>query len=831
MNISAQDVINALFSPDDIVCLRVFDDRKEGIFTGAKLNVEAGKFFSVEEQLAEHNQKHRGIFFVVNSGGHTDKEITRINAQFVEMDDKSFEEQQKLIDNFSLPPSMIIKTRKSLHTYWFVQNADVSQFRPIQKALVQHFGGDPMCVNESRVMRLPNYYPCKQEPILVECISFHPERRYTQEQLMQVLPELETVSAPKHTAQPIKMGTQKGLQRIEAECLFLQHCKNDSQTLPEHDWYAMITNLFPFEGGIERIHELSRNYPKYSPQETDAKIAHFQKSGTAPMTCETIAQKGYVCPKLKNGLCSCKFPVALVYQPLSLDGIQTILANLLIKDSTIENLQTARKFIEEYLYNIDAVTANAVINYTMKDKFRFKTADLKPLIAYHKEVNKNFENEKRAKQHSQKVARIPAWYEETERGLKFLPDVLAVYLAQKAPVFYAAEQHYRYEHGVYTEISELDAKNMVREQMLTGNTKLSQISDAEGQWRMQIQRDVRELNANPYLINVRNGLYNVIENTLTEHSPQYLSTVQLNVSYVPDAKCPMFLKFLHDALSDAQVYLVQEILGYFLIPVNRAQKSFVIVGEAGAGKSLLLLVLNDILLGRENVSNVSWQSLNERFKTAELFGKLANIFADLPTKNIDDNGIFKALVGEDYLTVERKNKNPFSFQPYARLLFSCNKIPKNYGDKSEGFYRRLIIIRFSHAVPESKRDPDLLEKFRTEADGIFLFALEGLKRLMNNHYKFSVTAENLDELQKYREESNSVLSFVKDCCELDSTGEVGRSELYTRYKAYCEDAGLTPYAQRTFNAELETCCPSIQRAKDTTGKRKTWRGLKLADTD
>ena len=78
------------------------------------------------------------------------------------------------------------------------------------------------------------------------------------------------------------------------------------------------------------------------------------------------------------------------------------------------------------------------------------------------------------------------------------------------------------------------------------------------------------------------------------------------------------------------------------------------MGEGGAGKSQLLLVLNDILLGKENVSNVSWQALNERFKTAELFGKLANIFADLPTRNIDDNGIFKALVGEDYLTVEKK---------------------------------------------------------------------------------------------------------------------------------------------------------------------------------
>ena len=72
MNISAQDVINAIFHPDDTVCLRIFDDRKEGIFTGAKMSVEAGKFFAVESTLKEHNQKNHGIFFVVNSGGQTD---------------------------------------------------------------------------------------------------------------------------------------------------------------------------------------------------------------------------------------------------------------------------------------------------------------------------------------------------------------------------------------------------------------------------------------------------------------------------------------------------------------------------------------------------------------------------------------------------------------------------------------------------------------------------------------------------------------------------------------------------------------------------------------
>ena len=207
MNISAQDVINAIFHPDDTVCLRIFDDRKEGIFTGAKMSVEAGKFFAVESTLKEHNQKNHGIFFVVNSGGQTDDSITRINAQFVEMDDKTFEEQQTLIDAFPLPPSMVIRTRKSLHTYWFVKEAKVSLFRPIQKALVQHFGGDPACV---------------------KCISFHPERRYTQEQLIERLPVSQ--EAEEQPKVPLH-GEQKGIGVVEAECDFIKYCRDNAAVL------------------------------------------------------------------------------------------------------------------------------------------------------------------------------------------------------------------------------------------------------------------------------------------------------------------------------------------------------------------------------------------------------------------------------------------------------------------------------------------------------------------------------------------------------------------------------------------------------------------------
>jgi putative DNA primase/helicase len=208
---------------------------------------------------------------------------------------------------------------------------------------------------------------------------------------------------------------------------------------------------------------------------------------------------------------------------------------------------------------------------------------------------------------------------------------------------------------------------------------------------------------------------------------------------------------------------------------------------------------------------------------------LANIFADLPTKNIDDNGIFKALVGEDFLTAERKNKDPFTFQPYARLLFSCNAIPRNYGDKSEGFYRRLIIIRFTQPVPEGKRDAELMDKFAAEADGIFLFAVDGLRRLIINKYRFSETEATRSEVQRYRIDSNSVLSFVEDCCAITPDAETERGELFNHYREYCRNAGLSPVSQKTFNKDFELAHPGVKRGIDRLGKRRVWKGIRLDD--
>ena len=841
LNIPVEEFLRPFFDPSDRICLRVFADRKDGVvFKGIKLETTLSQMSAMVPMLKEQNALMRGIYFVVNAGGHEDAEITRINAQFMECDDIPLEEQWARIEAFPLEPSVVVRTRKSLHTYWLVRDAEVAAFRRVQKRLAAQFGGDRTCVNESRVLRLPGFNHCKQEPVMVECVKFNPELRYTQAELEQHLPSVDVpVNVGETTT--ASTGSRQGLASVLRRCAFMEHCDKDAATLGEHDWYAMITNLAVFDGGDRAVHALSAKYPRYKSEETQAKIRHFHASGTKPMTCKAIAEKGFQCPRTLDGSCSCKAPAAMCYLPMTLDELREALERIECQKSPVEDMRAAKRFIKEALYNIDPLDAGAFIEYEVRDHFRLKASDVKALAAFHKDVNKAYVSDKETRKATQNSA-LPDWYEVTERGgLRFLPGVLAEYMSKEIPAFYGAGSFYAYENGVYRAKEDLWATNKVREQMLTRSAVLNAINDATGQWKMLINRSIRDINPNPFIVNLKNGLYNLLDGAFREHNPEYLSTVQIGAAYrpellhEPDTGCPIFKAFLRGILDEPEIHLLQEIFGYLLIPVNKAQKSFVFVGAPNAGKSTLLAVAQEILLGSDNVSNIPWQSLGDRFNKAELFGKLANIFADLPSKAVDDNGMFKALTGEDYITAERKNKDPFSFRPYARFLFSCNDIPRNYGDRSDGFFRRLILIRFSRSVPKQKRDAGLREKLATESDGIFMWALEGLRRLMSNGYCFTETAATMAELEKYKTESSSSLSFASGYLAAEDGAVVARDEVYERYKAFCNDSGFKSLSQTMFNRDIEAQFPEIQRGRDRLSKRRTWTGLRYypegRDTD
>ncbi|MGM8261364.1 phage/plasmid primase, P4 family [Clostridium perfringens] len=921
--------------------IRIFSDKKGTGFKGKNLSFNIKDFQSKSKVLMAHNEANRGIFFVVNSGGNSDRKINKINAQFFECDTLSLEEQLENISKFPLEPSIIVQTKKSLHVYFLIKNGKVEKFRDIQKKLAKHFNGDGSCINESRVMRVPGFYHCKEEPVRVKCIKFNPNLFYTQEDLERELSYIESefivnddnyirkeetnkagmnlsrgnlgesectsnlfseidiennsknlesyisnyhsdlqestllnkenisedyrksISEKKSEGRNNKskeqvlyeseenlhsmsednisknnqlnientvdeeVKSENGLEVVCFKCDFIKHCKKNSKTLSEPLWHGMITNLALFKGGTYRIHELSKGYKTYSEKETEEKISNFLKSGAGPMTCETLRDRGYTCPRYGK-TCYGKSPASLAFKPLTVKDIRECIKTLKVSEvSNATNVDTALRFIENYMYNIGVALGKSLIEEDLANHLKIKNS--KDLISFYREVVRNFKKERGTKAKSKNKSKpknsgnLP-WYEEQEKGLKFLPFVLAKHLSETRDVYYGGESFLIYENGVYNISGEKEAGRIIMDYMLPNYCIMASIRDCREQWDILVSKDFDDFNRNPYLVNVRNGLLDIRDMSFKEHTPSYLSTVQLNVEYNPQVDCPQFKKFLNEVLDCKLIPLVQEIVGYLLTTNTASQKAFVFWGPARTGKSTLLWVVEYLLLGKKNVSNIPWQEIGDKFKTAELLGKLANVFSDLPSKSIDDTGIFKVVTGEDYLMAEKKNKNPFKFKPFARLVFSCNELPRNYVDRTEGFYRRLIIVPFSRQIEKSKIDKALKYKFQREKEGILNWALEGLKRLYENNFEFSENELTDGVKKEYKRENNNVISFVEECCEIDSLFSCSRIEIYEAYKEFCVEAGLKALSQIKFNKELEG---NFNITRSRSGKLRLWNGVRI----
>jgi hypothetical protein len=389
--VSVSEFLSAFYpDPDATICFRAFYDPDKTLNKGKNFTGRHGKLDNILRELHTLNEQRYGVYFVVNGGGHSDADIKHITAQFYECDTGTFEEQLEQLESFPLKPSVIVKTKKSLHVYFLMRDAAVEAFRTVQRQLVARFNGDPVCVNESRVMRIPGFYHNKSEPVMVELLEFHPELIYTQEELSSLLPEVQE-EASRESSEAVS-GNNRGLEIACTKCLFLQHCKENPKELSEHDWYAMITNLAAFKGGRDRVHEWSKPYPKYSARETDAKIEHFLKSDTAPIWCNTIAEKGWKCPRV-GGQCGCNSPSGLAFQKLNTDELQAFMKTVEPADEGLRNYELAKAFIEDYFLNVSFDIAEVFICENAAQHFKLKQKDAKNLVRAFKQTVKQEKSE------------------------------------------------------------------------------------------------------------------------------------------------------------------------------------------------------------------------------------------------------------------------------------------------------------------------------------------------------------------------------------------------------------------------------------------------------
>lgn len=338
----------------------------------------------------------------------------------------------------------------------------------------------------------------------------------------------------------------------------------------------------------------------------------------------------------------------------------------------------------------------------------------------------------------------------------------------------------------------------------------------------------------PNKVVMENGMFNLEDFTFdTDYAPEEYHITKIPVEYKPGADCPNFKQFLKEILpSQEDRQAVCEFFGYCLFKDYPFAIILMLLGEGANGKSTLLNILRSFL-GKDNVSGCEPQELAEqRFKMAELHGKLANIAGDIPAKPLKYTGTIKKLTGEDVINAERKNRDPFDFQNYAKLIFSANKLPKSY-DLSNAFHRRMRIIEFPNIF--SADDPNtvpqhiLLRRLTNdnELSGIFNLVVQSYKKLCRDgHLTGDVTVE--EKRIAYVRRSDLVEYIGLKYIDHDPVGvPLEKEVLYGLYVELCYAMDERPTNDVWFSRRLRKVCPFLddkQTTNDEGERVRTWVG-------
>lgn len=232
-------------------------------------------------------------------------------------------------------------------------------------------------------------------------------------------------------------------------------------------------------------------------------------------------------------------------------------------------------------------------------------------------------------------------------------------------------------------------------------------------------------------------------------------------------------------------------MGYCLTAETRGEKGFYFYGSGANGKSLIAKIITE-LAGKENVSNVSITGMSRQFGLQSIIDKTVNISAENEVK--DANGVntenLKAVISGDNITIDIKHKEPIDYKPICKLIFLVNSLP-NTSDLTHGYFRKILIVPFNRKFEGKDKDVNLFEKIKkSEMPGILNWALDGLKRLRANNYRFTESSAINELLNKYQEEQNPVIRFVKDMFVVDEGNKISRKDIFSKYYTWINQQGI-----------------------------------------
>ena len=359
--------------------------------------------------------------------------------------------------------------------------------------------------------------------------------------------------------------------------------------------------------------------------------------------------------------------------------------------------------------------------------------------------------------------------------------------------FFSKEGRIHDENGIKKQIYE-----MLRPFLKVGLAK--KCSNLLEMLRMEAYKD--NLPVHEDRLHVANGTL-FVKGEFTEHKE--FCRNRLPVKYNPDVPQPVtWLHFLSELLEDEDILTLQEYLGYCLIPSTKGQKMLMLIGKGGEGKSRIGVVMQ-AMLGANLKSGSIAKVERSPFARADLEHELVMVDDDMKMEALKSTHYLKSLItAEMPMDLERKGEQSYQGEMYVRFLAFSNGNLESLYDHSDGFYRRQLILSVKKKPLDREDDPFLVEKLMSEMEGISLWCLEGLHRLLANNYQFTISGQAIENVETVKRSSNNVIEFLQSegYIRFKADSEASSKALYEAYKLWCEDNVRKPMSANRLSSEL-----------------------------
>ena len=277
---------------------------------------------------------------------------------------------------------------------------------------------------------------------------------------------------------------------------------------------------------------------------------------------------------------------------------------------------------------------------------------------------------------------------------------------------------------------------------------------------------------------------------------------RLPISYNPDAPKPeKWLSFLEQLLYPEDIPTLQEYMGYCLIPSTKAQQMLFLIGNGGEGKSRIGLVMHALLGNNMNTGSVA-KIETSNFARADQQFKYLLVDDDMKLEALPQTNHIKTIVTAELpMDLEKKGEQSYQGELYVRFMAFGNGSLRALYDHSDGFYRRQIILSVTPRDKSRKDDPFIAEKMCAEAEGIFLWALEGLHRLTHNDFHITQSERTKSNVEAAMREGNNILGFMESegYFLFKADDWTTSKDFYTLYTIWCDDNSEKPLSPRTFS--------------------------------